>query len=123
MSAVPVQKPIIVTRPKPQLRIEQGTRPVASSKAVTRTVLFGALTLSFFFSSSLAGQVMVEKARRDGMHAVQRAKDANKEEALLRDKVQSMTRSSAIDAWALQHDLIAPENLVAQDTPDAQTVH
>ena len=117
MSAVPVQKPIIVARPKPQLRIELGTKPRANSKALTRSVLFGALTLSVFFASSLVGQVMVEKARRDGIHAVARAKDAAKDVALLRDRFQAMSRASAIDAWAISHDLVPPESLTAQQEP------
>lgn len=124
MSAVPVQKPIIVTRPKPQLRIEQGTKPRANSKVLTRSILFGVLTLSVFFASSLVGQVMVEKARREGIRSVERAKDAAKDVALLRDRFQSMSRASAIDGWALSHDLIAPESITAeQDSSDVKTVH
>ena len=121
MSAVPVQKPIIVPRPKPQLRVEQGVRPAVGSKVLARSALFGALTLSVFFASSLAGQVMVEKARRDGMHAVQRAKDAVKEESLLREQVQSMTRSSAVDTWAQEHGFVAPEALSAQASSDSNS--
>jgi hypothetical protein len=129
MSAVPVQKPIIVTRPKPQLRVEQGIRPSVVSKAFANVVVFSALSLSFFFSSSLAGQVMVEKARREGLSSTQRAKLAVKEESLLRERVQSITRASAIAAWAEQNHFIPPEELVADATssdsshvtPGAQT--
>lgn len=128
MSALPVEKPIIATRPKPQLRVEQGTRPSVASNSFGRVIAFGALSLAVFFSSSLAGQVMVEKARREGMRAVQRAKDATKEEALLRDKVQALTRESAIDAWATANGFVALEALNAKsastdDDSDAQTVH
>jgi hypothetical protein len=109
MSAFPVQKPIIVVRPKPQLRVEEGVKPAVGSVVLARVAVFGVLTLSIFFSSSLAGQVMVEKARRDNLRAVSRAKEATKEEAMLRDTVQALTRSSAIDTWAQQNNFVAPE--------------
>ncbi len=119
MSAVPVQKPIIIARPKPQLRVEVGTRPSVGSKATARTVIFGVLMFSVFFSSSLAGQVMVEKARREGMRMIERSRATSKEVGLLRDQVQSMTRASAIDAWAQANGLVAPEALNA----NAQAKH
>jgi hypothetical protein len=120
MSAVPVQKPIIVTRPKPQLRVEQGVRPRAASSVLAKTVVFGVLTLGVFFSSSLAGQVMVEKARRDGIRATERLKAAAKEEAILRDRVLSMTRESAITAWAQENGFVSPE-LLAEEGGDVKT--
>jgi hypothetical protein len=114
MSAVPVQKPIIVTRPKPQLRVEQGVRPAVASKVIAKTALFGVIALSCYFSSSLAGQVMVEKARRDGLRSVERSKAAVKEESLLRQSVLSMTQASAVATWAEQNHFIPPEELVAE---------
>ncbi len=65
---------------------------------------------------------MVEKARREGIRAVERNKDAAKEVALLRDKVQAMTRSSAIDSWAEINHFVAPESMVAQTAPAIQLV-
>jgi hypothetical protein len=119
MSAFPVQKPIIVTRPKPQLRVEEGAKPAVASQALARAACFGVLTLSVLLSSSLAGNVMLEKARRDNLRAVSRAKEATKEEAVLREKVQSMMRSSAIDRWALQNNFVAPET----DALSAEIAH
>lgn len=119
MSAVPVQKPIIVTRPKPQLRVEQGVRPRTRTNVLAKVVVFGVLTASVFFASSLAGQVMVEKARRDGIRATERLKSAAKEEAILRDRVLSMTRESAIATWAQENGFTAPEAL-AEEGGDVQ---
>jgi hypothetical protein len=121
MSAFPVQKPIIVSRPKTELRVEVGAKPAVGSIVLARAALFGVVTLSIFFSSSLAGQVMVEKARRDGLHAVVRAKEATKEEAMLREQVLSMKRSSAIDTWAQENRFVAPETnaLSAEMEPSA----
>ncbi|MFI5386469.1 MAG: hypothetical protein ACHQ50_10160 [Fimbriimonadales bacterium] len=121
MSAVPVHKPIIITRPKPQLRVEQGTRPSVASVVLARSAVFCMLSLCTFYGSSLAGQVMVEKARRDGISAVQRAKEAVKEDLLLRSQVQSLTRASAIDAWAEENGMVSPDLIVAQMTPTADT--
>ncbi|HVT13437.1 MAG TPA: hypothetical protein VHE55_14315 [Fimbriimonadaceae bacterium] len=124
MSAVPVQKPIIVTRPKPQLRVEQGTAPSTASRVLSRSAALASVTLAVFFASSLAGQVMVEKARRDGLHAVGRARDAAKEVALLRQSVQDMTQPSRVDEWAQENGFVSPDSLVAQSSPkdsDAKT--
>ncbi|HTQ09619.1 MAG TPA: hypothetical protein VMI31_06065 [Fimbriimonadaceae bacterium] len=120
MSAVPVNKPIIIARPKakPELRVEQGTRPSILSLLLAKAVLFAMLTLGIYFASSLAGQVMVEKARRDGLRAVERNQAASKEVAFLRDQVQAITDSSAIASWAELNHMIPPEGLVAQtDAP------
>lgn len=114
MSAVPVQKPIVVTRPKPQLRVEQGVRPSAISRIATKSVVFGVMTLSIFFASSLAGQVMVEKARRDGIRAAERLKAATKEEAILRDRVLSMTRSSSVSAWAQENGFVSLDTVAEE---------
>jgi hypothetical protein len=114
MSAVPVQKPIVVTRPKPQLRVEQGIRPSTLSRVVARSVVFGVLTLGIFFASSLAGQVMVEKARRDGIRAAERLKTAGKEQAILRDRVLSMTRSSTVSAWAQENGFVSLDAIVEE---------
>jgi hypothetical protein len=131
MSAVPVQKPIIVTRPKaqPQLRVEQGTKSSVATVILVKSAIFCGLTLSAFFASSLTGQVMLEKARIEGIHAIERSKAATKEDALLRGRVQALTSSSAIDSWATQNHFIPPEGLVAQsdsaseNTQDAQAKH
>ena len=122
MSAVPVQKPIIVTRPKPQLRVEQGVRPAVASKVIARSALFGVIALSCFFSSSLAGQVMVEKARRDGLRSIERSRTVAREESLLRQSVQSITQASAIATWAEQNHFIPPEELVAETIPSDSNV-
>jgi|GEM_PF-2419979 len=116
MSAVPVHKPIIIARPKakPELRVEQGTRPSVLTLILSRAALFTLLTLGIFFASSLAGQVMVEKARRDGLRAVERNKAAIKDVARIRDRVQELTSSAAIQQWAEINHFIPPEGLVAE---------
>lgn len=115
MSAVPVDKPLVVTRPQPQLRVEVGVKPGTRSLVLRRAMLFGVLALSTFMASSLGGMVMVEKARREGIHAVDRAKSAAKDEAILRDRVQTMTGPAAVDSWAEQHGFVAPEALSLPD--------
>lgn len=114
MSAVPVQKPIIVSRPRPNLRVEQGGRVSVATKVGARMMQFGMATLVFFMCSSMAGQVMVEKARREGLSAASRAKEATKAEALLRTQIQDMSSTSAIDQWALAHGFQASEVLANQ---------
>jgi len=81
---------------------------------LSRAALFTLLTLGIFFASSLAGQVMVEKARRDGLRAVERNKAAIKDVARIRDRVQELTSSAAIQQWAEINHFIPPEGLVAE---------
>lgn len=124
MSAVPVQKPIVITRPRPDLRVEQGGRVSVASTVGAKAMQFGLMTLCIFLCSSLAGQVMVEKARRDGLKATSRAKDAGKAESLLRAQIQELTSTAAVDAWAQTHGYFAPEvladpSLVASDKVEA----
>jgi len=66
---------------------------------------------STFFASSLAGHVMVEKARREGISARQRAGDARKAGALLRARVDALTSLGAVEAWANSHGFVAPDGV------------
>jgi hypothetical protein len=65
-----------------------------------------------FLVSSLTGQVMVEKARREGIRSMQRAMDARKVEAVLRHRLDSITGLTSVDEWAKTHGFFAPDQLV-----------
>lgn len=115
MSAVPVHKPIVVTKPRPELRVEQGGKVGVLSRIGTKVFQLSLITLAVYLCSSMGGQVLMEKARREGLKAVSRAKEAVKSEALLRNQVQDLTSTYAIDTWAKENGYLAPEVLAAQD--------
>ena len=64
--------------------------------AIAFTIVAGMTCFMF----SLLGNVMVEKARRDSIRSVERARYAARESAVLREQVQSLTNAYAIDEWA-----------------------
>jgi P2-related tail formation protein len=68
-----------------------------------------------FSAFSLAGQVMVEKARRDGIRAAQRARAASGEISALRLRVQALTSSSSIEQWAVTNGF-TPADQTARKT-------
>jgi hypothetical protein len=107
MSAVPVPRPTVERRP--QLRVVSYRRPSFWQVAAARTALFAFVALGAFLCSSLAGHVMMEKARRDGLRAVDRSREAKKAESLLLQRVESLTSFAAIQEWALAHDFRPPE--------------
>lgn len=135
MSALPVLEPYVepavVTRPRPRPQTEtvvielprhrttrkpatkSGTRPL-----VANAVSFIALASVTFCSVSLAGQVLVEKARRDGISASARARTASLEIAELRQRVQDLTSSRSIEEWAATN-AFAP----TEATPQTQGVN
>lgn len=136
MSALPVLEPYVepavVTRPRPRPRtpetvvIELPRHRVKRKQAtkagtkglVTNAIGFVALASVTFCSVSLAGQVLVEKARRDSISASGRARAATREIATLRQRVQDLTSSRSIEEWALAN-AFAP----TEDTPQSQGVN
>lgn len=115
MSAVPASRPLVHTRP--QLRVVTRSRTKVVRIAIARCVMFGVVALATSAASSLAGSVMVEKARRDGIRAVERSRDARAAEAVLRTKVNELTSLSAIQDWAYSHGFEAPD---APSLPSSQ---
>lgn len=111
MSAVPAIRSPLKGRPasRPTLRVVAGRRTRINAAAlVTLFVVVGGST---FFASSLVGHVMVEKARREGIWARERAGDARKSEALLRSRVDELTSLGAVEAWAHSHGFVAPDGV------------
>lgn len=126
MSALPVIEPFVesapVARPLPRLpepiiielpRTRTRRQPVRKVKTQKRAsaiighaVGFVLVTGITFSSLSLVGQVMVEKARRDGIRASQRALTASREIATLREEVQDLSSSQSINDWATANGFV-----------------
>lgn len=113
MSAVPVQKPIIIAQPKPNLRVAEKSRPATRTAALGRFAGLVALMLGTFFVSSMVGQVALEKTRREGIRISARANEAARSESQLRDEILDLKQPSAVDAWAQENGYVPPERLAA----------
>jgi hypothetical protein len=136
MSALPVIEPFIehapVTRTRtaprtlprfpepiiielPTVRTRKGRSKKAQTQKRVSTLVgqlasFTVMTGIAFSTLSLAGQVMVEKARRDGIRATYRARQTSREIADLRGQVQELSSSRSIDDWAAANGFIATDS-------------
>ena len=107
MSAIPVARPQIVTRPN--LRVVRGTRTNSATSVMQGVLAFAVLTSLIFASSSLAGHVMVEKVRRDGIRANLRLQSAVSAKSVLVRQIEALKDTGALERWAIQSGMIAPE--------------
>jgi hypothetical protein len=124
MSAMPVLEPAVeptLTAARTIYLNDTATVPVVvprrRARSKTKTVDLAALlgaSVSFIiiagltcFAASLIGNVMVEKARRDGIRSMERARFAARESAALREQVQALTSPKAIDDWAKANGFVA----------------
>ncbi len=64
-----------------------------------------------YLISSLSGQVMVEKARREGIAASARAAEARKVVDELSQRLASLRDLPAVEAWAKTHKFFLPDQL------------
>jgi hypothetical protein len=110
MSAIPVYREQYLTRSKhrPRGRTKSGVGAAVMARATWFFIILGVT----FLASSLSGNVMMEKARREGLRAQDRAQAAKKAEAGLRQSIDAMTGMTAVGDWALAHGFRAPEQLV-----------
>ena len=107
MSAVPIYKPQVETRP--QLRVVPGTGPTVATQIVRSVLTFTLVALFVFGMSSLAGHVMVEKARREGIRAKQRLGSATTAQSVLAKQIEALSNDSDLEAWALRNGCVAPD--------------
>jgi hypothetical protein len=86
-------------------------RPIALPRVnwMAAGLAFLGLTYGFFSAGSLAGSVLAEKARRDGIEALGRAKAARSAEIVLERKLDSMKSLGAIESWAAANGFVAPD--------------
>jgi hypothetical protein len=109
MSAIPVYREQYLTRSSSRSR-SKGKADLGVAMLV-RGILFGLVIVAVYLASSLTGNVMMEKARREGLRAQERAQAAKKTEAGLRQSIDAMTGITAVGEWALAHGFRAPEQL------------
>ena len=76
--------------------------------AMARVASFVIIAGIAFIGSSLSGNVMVEKVRREGLRAAERAREARKSEAILRQQVDILSSLGSVDDWAAAHGFTPP---------------
>ena len=113
--------PVVIELPRTRAPRQQVTRIQTrkrTSNVISTAVSFATIAAVTFCSMSLVGQVMVEKARRDGIRASGRAREAASRVAELRTQVQDVMSPGAIEAWALQQGFVPLDALpVAKAVP------
>ena len=109
MSAIPVYRESFLTQPR--VRRRSRARSKTGAAALVRATWFVIIVGTTYLASSLSGNVMMEKARREGLRAQDRARTARKAEVVLRQEIDGMTGMTALADWALSHGFRAPEQL------------
>lgn len=81
----------------------------AAAELTFRAVGFVCIAWLAFMASGLAGQLMLEQARREHLAAAGRCRVATRDEALLRAKLDEMTSASKVEEWATAHGYVAAD--------------
>ena len=103
--------------PQTRFRVALQTRTIPQTRTQDRVLdsafargarLFGFWFVLAFMSSSLAGNLFVERAHASEASAIARYRDARKAEDVLDESVRRLKAPDAIDRWALAHGFLAP---------------
>jgi hypothetical protein len=73
---------------------------------------FSMIVLLVFGASNLAGNVMVERARRDGIGARQRLRAAVAAQSILAREIEALSNEEDLLAWAERNGFVAPHSPV-----------
>jgi len=119
MSAIPIYRESYLARAGSRRRSHRFAD--AAYLFMCRVLLFGLIAAVVYVASALTGNVMMEKARRDGILAQERARAARAAEGALRESIDEMTSLDALNDWACAHGFSAPEQL-ARAPEGAQVV-
>jgi hypothetical protein len=109
MSAIPVYRDSYLSQAATRRRSHRFAD--AAYLIACRILLFALVAAVAYVASALTGNVMMEKARRDGILAQERAREARAAEGALRESIDDMTSLDALNDWACAHGFSAPEQL------------
>ena len=84
-----------------------------------RMSAFGILACCTYITSSLAGQVMVEKARQESIRAKDRAILAEKMVGEINNRIDDLTGMKAVDEWAKAHNFDTVSQLAQPGGPNS----
>lgn len=108
MSAIPASSSYTYAKSRKRAR----PLTVSLADVAVYSLFFAILVGITWIVSSLAGNVMVEKARRECIQSAKRAREARSSVVVLRRSIDSMTTYSAISDWATSHGFCAPDQSV-----------
>lgn len=94
--------------PKVRARSKPATRSNVLPAIASASVKMACVAAFTYLSVSLAGQVMVEQGRREGIRASARAREAHRVEAILKRDLASLTSARAISDWAAANQFAIP---------------
>lgn len=117
-----IATPRSVSRPvtAPRVRIKTRVIPKSNTSVYVLRKLTTLFTCMFaaFLLSTISGQVMLEKVRREGILARQLVVDSHKIENSERRQLDAITNPIAIEEWAEAHGFVAPEaQIESKDVP------
>ena len=107
MAAIPALRTTTVL--SPTLRSAPTARAAPQVHLSAAIFAFAGLTYIFYSAASLAGSVLAEQARRDGLAASARAKAATQEMNFLQRRLDDLKSLGAVDRWAAQNGFVAPD--------------
>jgi hypothetical protein len=87
-------------------RHPRAAKSIAWPKALVLYLAAGFLT---YWGSSIAGHGLTLEARREGMRATERAREAKAAVALLRERVGRLSSVESLDSWAALRGFVLPE--------------
>ena len=119
---VPAAKPVYRTRPRPVRRPRSG--------AITKSLLLvGVVTMVTYIVSSIAGNTLLENARRDRIRSVERTQSSREDVARLRRVLDSMVSLDAVSKYAAAQGMelsgapTARRDSVVAQLGDHETIH
>ncbi len=117
----------IAPRVDPRVRVIERQKRKANPwvTPIQQAIVFSVLTFAIASASSLAGNVMMERARRDGISAAKRTREAIASEAVLQRNVDRLSSVEAITDWTRTHGFKTQDEMVKQVNvkvdPDGET--
>ncbi|HWD38674.1 MAG TPA: hypothetical protein VG944_07480 [Fimbriimonas sp.] len=75
-------------------------------RVAAKVILFGVVMAASYGASSITGQVMVEKSRRDEIQALARTRTAVHMETALKGHLQDLVNPQVIANWAESHQFV-----------------
>lgn len=119
-----VKSPLPSTTPditlKARVYERKRSKPGIGSLVLQKLGLFAVVMGVTYGAASLTGQVMVESARQDRLEAHSRAAEAQKAESLLSVKVDQLSNSATIDAYAMAVNMTPSGEAVAKPAKEAR---
>jgi hypothetical protein len=91
----------VIARPQPKANV--------MSEVLSRSMVFAFFASAAFLGTTLGGHVMVEKARREGIRAVERSFAASRDATSLRQRVEVLTSEKSIEDWARLNGFVASD--------------